>query len=410
MTRARRITAMALFVAAASAHGADYFVRVTGSNANNGTSPEAAWASVSHAVQRVGAGDTVYIGAGVYTGQLYMSNRGGTQNNPVRFVADTDGARTGDAGEVTLTNAGLAHVQRSSHTHFVGLNLVSTGQTLIYNDNSQGLLLEDCTLTGSGGALSGHNGGSFIVRNCTITANGNHAVYLAGGSLEMSDTTVLKTGTQHSSVHAANNATVTIERSSLLDGNHIIYSSGSTITLINTVLANARASGLHVANQTRLTMVHCTINNITHDAIYADGGNHFIRNTIFSNAGRYMYFRANNANINESHCLYSGWGSQLAYNFTPSNPVLAAPEFTDASADDYTLTAGSAAIDAGTDASDHTANDRLARARPQADGWDIGAFEGVGGTNEEGADDAGGGGTGRGRVVRWLEIAPLESE
>lgn len=381
----RRFIVLALAAAlgllrASVCRAADYFVRMDGSNGNTGTSPGAAWATVAHAAQRVGAGDTVYIGAGTYAGQIYLTNRGGTAESPVRFVGDTQGLMTGDAGEVILTNNGLAHVQRSSHTHFIGLRLVSTGNTLVYNDNSQGVLLQDCVLEGAGSALSSQNAGSFVVRDCTISAAGNHGVYLSQGSLEMSGTTVTAVGTQYSAVHATNGATVVIDRSSLLDGGHVLYFSGATVTLTNTVVANARLSGVHAVNQTRMTAVHCTFDSIANDAMYLDGGQHTIHNTIFHDAGRYMIFRANNASITELHCLYDGWGTQLGSNFTPTDPVLADPMFADASASDYTLADGSPALDAGMDASGFTVEDRDGSGRPDGAGWDIGAYEAGGAT------------------------------
>lgn len=358
---------------------ADYFVRMEGSNGNPGTSPAQAWATVAYAVQRVGAGDTVYIGAGTYTGQLYMSNRGGTADQPVRFVGDTNGLRTGDAGEVVLSNNGLVHVQRSSHTHFIGLRLVSSGSTLVYNDNSQGVLIQDCVLEGAGSGLTSQNAGSFTVRDSTIDAAGNHAVYLSQGSLDMSGVVVLRTGPQHSAVHATNNPTVVIDRSTLTSGGHGLYFSGATVTLTNTVMAGAGQSGVHAVNQSRVTIINCTFDSIGIDGLYLDNGQHTIRNTIFRDAGRYMIFRANNASIAESNCLYEGWGNQLGWNFTPADPVLADPAFTDAASGDYTLSPGSPAIDAGSDASQYTAFDRAGSARPAGGGWDIGAYEaGVG--------------------------------
>ncbi len=393
---------LGMLLLTASAEAAEYFVRQNGSNLASGLTPAEAWATVSHAASRLGAGDTVYIGAGTYSGQLYLVDRGGTAQSPVRFVGDSTGTHTGDAGEVRLTHSGLAHLQRSGYTEFVGLTLASTGNNVIYNDASVGVVLERCVVDGSGGALYAANGGSLIVRDCTISALQGHGVFLSGASLTMSGTSVTRVGTAYSSVHASN-STATIERSSLLDGNHVVYTDRSRVSLTNTVVANARACGVHSANSSVLALMHCTFNDIATDGLYAGSGTHTVRNTIFNDTRRYVYFRANNASITATNCLYANWGTALAYGYTPSNPVLADPGFSNASADDYTLLTGSGALDAGVDASAFTAVDRLGRARPDGGGWDIGAFEGIGGSGDEAP-------VVYRRVVRWREVSPVEGE
>lgn len=79
----------------------NYFVRKTGSDGNAGTSAGAAWLTIGKALTSggVAAGDTVYIGAGIYRETVTAS-----LTNPaseVKFVGDVDGAYTGDPGEVS---------------------------------------------------------------------------------------------------------------------------------------------------------------------------------------------------------------------------------------------------------------------------------------------------------------------
>jgi parallel beta-helix repeat protein len=85
---------------------ATYYVRQTvGDDANDGLSPERAWRSVSRLSRAMQAGDTAYVGPGLYREQVTVMN-GGTPDQRVVFIADTTGQHTGDPpGTVMLTGA-----------------------------------------------------------------------------------------------------------------------------------------------------------------------------------------------------------------------------------------------------------------------------------------------------------------
>ena len=89
---------------ASEARAATYYVRKTGNDNNSGTSPAAAWLTLGKAAQTLVAGDTVYVGAGVYT-QSFVPLNDGTASTPIRFIADSSGAMTGDAGNVEIGRA-----------------------------------------------------------------------------------------------------------------------------------------------------------------------------------------------------------------------------------------------------------------------------------------------------------------
>lgn len=82
---------------------ATYYVRKTGSDTNNGTSPATAWATIAKALgsgSPVTGGDIVYIGAGVYAEAVTVAI---TPTTEVRVVGDVTGRYTGDGGEVRIT-------------------------------------------------------------------------------------------------------------------------------------------------------------------------------------------------------------------------------------------------------------------------------------------------------------------
>lgn len=390
--------------AASGALAKNYYVRPDGDDRRPGVSHATAWQTLAHAISKARPGDTIYVGAGRYQGQLYMNRFAGEESAPIRFVADTAGEHLrNDGGAVELVNgSGLLYMKDSHHVHFVGFEMRSGSGTLLYNDGSDGVVFEDCTIESGGGALHANRADGFVVRRCEITASG-HGVYSAGATVTLTDSTIRVTNASNSPLHGANRSTITGDRVTLLGGGHVVYLAGGVLTLTNAVLAGGRNTAIHGASSPAVTLVQSTLHGVGGDGIYASGGSWTVRNTIISDPARYAFFRAGNAAFDESHGLYHGWGQAMAYGFTPSDPVLDDPGFVDAAGEDFRLSSGSPAVDAGADCAAYTGVDRLGLARPSGAGWDIGAFEFAGGAAPE-EDEAVGV---RRRVVRWREISPL---
>lgn len=81
---------------------ATYYVRTTGSDAAAGTSAAAAWLTIGKAMTTVSAGDTVWVGAGTY--RVSSTIAPSSMASMTYLYGDTDGSKTGDAGEVIVTN------------------------------------------------------------------------------------------------------------------------------------------------------------------------------------------------------------------------------------------------------------------------------------------------------------------
>ncbi|HEY65553.1 MAG TPA: hypothetical protein G4O02_13385 [Caldilineae bacterium] len=134
-----------------------YYVRKSGSDANDGLSPSTAWLTLGKAAGMVAAGDTVYVGAGVYREQVTMT-ASGSSGSPIRWIADVTGEYTGDAGLVVISardSDGAAPVRAScldpGQQNFVEWHgFVFDGGTsaAVYNVSAGNTVYEGCIFEG----------------------------------------------------------------------------------------------------------------------------------------------------------------------------------------------------------------------------------------------------------------------
>jgi parallel beta-helix repeat protein len=99
--------ALAIFTTLAThAAATDYYVRQTvGDDHNDGLSAATAWQSVTKLSTAMKAGDTAYVGPGLYRGAVIVLHDG-TADQRLVFIADATGQHTGDPpGTVMITGA-----------------------------------------------------------------------------------------------------------------------------------------------------------------------------------------------------------------------------------------------------------------------------------------------------------------
>ena len=96
-----------------------YYVRSSGSDANAGDSPLAAWRTLSHALSVLAPGDTLFVGAGTYAPVTIGTVA--TEDAPLVIRADRTGAFTGDAGDVVIDAGGTDWGVRIDGAFFVRL-------------------------------------------------------------------------------------------------------------------------------------------------------------------------------------------------------------------------------------------------------------------------------------------------
>lgn len=170
-----------------------YYVRVTGSNAAAGTSAGAAWLTISYAMTHVAAGDTIYVGAGTYRVSAAIVPT--SMASMTYLYGDTDGSKTGDAGEVIVTNYATNDTTAPTNVNLFTLdskNFWTIGKlSLMAGSNGYGfrlltathdVTLQDLTIHSTGSATIGVNAITFgtavnlIVERCRLLCANSQVV------------------------------------------------------------------------------------------------------------------------------------------------------------------------------------------------------------------------------------------
>ncbi|MEW6071427.1 MAG: Ig-like domain-containing protein [Planctomycetota bacterium] len=183
-----------------------YYVRQSGSDAAGcagGTSPAMAWRTIGQAALCAGPGDTVYVGAGTYLEAITLTTSG-APGLPIRFIADSAGVYTGDAGEVVVDGGGAnqaihvdaADVEVAGFTvtggagvsapaggiRVSGDRVVVRGNT-VYG-NSRGIYVHDCDAAVIEENRASNNAGvsadGIVVDSCTGTVVRGNLAYNNG--------------------------------------------------------------------------------------------------------------------------------------------------------------------------------------------------------------------------------------
>lgn len=144
--RVRRgaVGAMLVLLLAHVAHGAEYWVKNGGSDAANGLSQATAWATLVHAADVVGPGDTVRVLDGDYQG-FYLETSG-TAGNPITFKAEGPNVR----------------ITQNNPTTPDGINLEGASWVVI-----DGFVVNDRSRAGIRTVLGHH----VTIRNCSLGSN-----------------------------------------------------------------------------------------------------------------------------------------------------------------------------------------------------------------------------------------------
>jgi hypothetical protein len=365
----------AIFVSALAvdADAATYYVRKTGNDGSNGLSAATAFKTIKKAATVASAGDTVFVGAGTYTDKNEVKNDG-TSTNPIRFVADSSGAQTGDAGDVIIDKKESFKMDGDDYIEIDGF-IFDGDEAMVSWKNSIGGVLENCEFRNGKKPIL-LNGVTVTVDNCYIHDNDESGIEIDGSSSNVTikfcrvvfntkkgivikkaaqviieDTTCSDNG-DHGMRLEADGSLVSITRCIMQrnkDGMHVHPKSNNpqlTITLLNCLLSDNREEGIQNHAKNPIVIVnHCTVvNNGSHGFDFSNGTG-WVKNTIMAFNGGYGLMGGGSGS-GDYNLLY-GNTSGSTFNFTAgSNDVNSDPEFYGGG--DYHINYISLAIDAGT--------------------------------------------------------------
>lgn len=378
------IVAIALFHAV-TANAATYYVATTGNNSNPGTSSQP-WRTIAYAVDRMVAGDTSYVRSGVYKEGFIKFTKSGTQSAPIRLLNAAGQFPTIDCIDKT---AG----------HRINIQSISGQKYPIGWITIEGFEIRNC-----------HNGIKFYnLHNSTIRRNWIHHSLASG---------IWGNGTK-----------VTIDRNKINNngtpstGAHGVYTNGSYFTISNNLFYNNQKYGLQFNGSS--SSFYDSSRHAGPE--YANSYNWTIANNTFAyqkeSPGMVVWGKTcNNARIQNNifyeNAVTKGTSSAQGINFisttctgvqirnniafatgaggtkftegsapgvTQSGNIVNQlnPKFVNApstlpSSPNFSLAAGSPAIDRGLSLSE-TKISYPGTARPQMSAYDIGAYEYYGG-------------------------------
>jgi parallel beta-helix repeat protein len=140
------------------------YVRASGNDDNDGSSPAQALRTMTSAASRSAPGTTIHVGPGVYTGRITFTRVAGTADEPIQLLADPSGRTTGDAaGDVVLDAGGDSVNLVVTRTPFMTID------GFVFQGSVPQTTPDRVASTGIGLRTQSH---SVTIRNCVFTSGG----------------------------------------------------------------------------------------------------------------------------------------------------------------------------------------------------------------------------------------------
>ncbi|HZR82953.1 MAG TPA: right-handed parallel beta-helix repeat-containing protein [Candidatus Binatia bacterium] len=187
------IAVVAAALAATRAFATDYWVKNGGDDGASGTSLAAAWATLGHAANAVGPGDTVHVADGSYEG-FYLTTSG-TASAPIVFQAEGSDVR------ITSDNG----------TTPDGINLEGASWVVI-----EGFHVDSRTRAG----IRAVSGAHVTVRNCLLGFNGRWGILTGFVDDFVAEGNVAHHSVAEHGIYVSNSADRPIVRNNLVYSNH----------------------------------------------------------------------------------------------------------------------------------------------------------------------------------------------
>jgi parallel beta-helix repeat protein len=357
-------------------NAATYYVRKTGNNSNSGTTAAQAWLTIDRAANTVVAGDVVYVGAGTYNEEV-TPNNDGTAGNLIRYVADTTGAFTGDAGTVLISSVTFQafDIDTDDYLRITGFKMTGGTARALRINGSAGIIIEDCEIYSSSGDGIYPNDSTCtldrcIVRNCT-----DFGLQLSGTStVTVNDSEFRSNGIGVYSDGLGTRA-MTMSRCQVLqNGGRGIYLDGGTYTLKNCLIRANVTDGVWLLNGSA-TLWHCTLYANQGVGVRQSAGTATITNSIIANGWQQGLLLSGGSMTHTYNCVYgNAWGnfSGVAQS---TGEVITDPRFWSTTC--LELQDGSPCINTGVNPGGAVTDDIEKVARPSGGAYDMGCYETV---------------------------------
>ncbi len=280
--------------------GTIYYVRASGSDASAGTSAGTAWQTLGHAIANVVAGDTIFVGSGVYNESLTLGVAGAS-GSTIQWIGDITGSNTGDPGPVSLTDSGsnrVLNVNNKGYNTFDSFIFAgATGGEGIYSGTGApaGIIFKNCTMTGNSIGVSLRNAGAMVFENNIVSSNSTAAVQLDQGSSDTIFRNNLIINNSGKGLQLVkNNANVTVINNTFNNntGNQIEVGQNGSAIITNNIITNGGAGGIAKVSSGTATIDHNDVwNNNSGTSNYtggfAAGTNDISSDPLFVGGGSY---------------------------------------------------------------------------------------------------------------------------
>ncbi len=406
-----------------SVWAADYYVAVGGDNANDG-SAGTPWKSITHALGQAVAGDIIHVAGGTYsvlaTGESFplVMKQEVTVSGANRDTTILDGASAAavisavGVNTVTLSNFTISNGKASQGggINIADSNINITNNIIRNNEAASGAAI---SAKGFSGTISGNTitanlatdtGGGIRLTDSSGSVSGNvvsnnqagagAGFYLTGGTSAITANQITSnTAYMHGGGLYIADCAGSVERNTILSNQATtgsgggIYAVNFSGSLNNNLIAKNVADAVGGLYASGFDSTSELINNTIADNVgtlaesvggmQAAGVSSVLKNNIFWNNGADdLYGGLEGAGILNEGAVGISYSLIDDYVGTNNN-IYADPAFANAVGSDYSLTAGSPAIDTGT-ANGAPALDIEGNSRSQGAGVDMGAYESVG--------------------------------
>lgn len=378
MQRTVILAALAVVCLVAARSGATtYYVSTAGKDTNSGLSVTAPFKTITKAASVAAAGDVVHIRTGTYSESI-TTPRAGTTAAPIRFIADTTKSIFDKAGRATINGGPIPLTINKSYVQFSGFRLPGGAPCVMVQD-AIGIVLTNCDIDKS------KTGENITVANAVvqivdshIRRGKTHGLVAKAGSVVDTRGGTIRQNTQRG-VLAESGSEVLLSRVALYSNKvNAIELANAEMEIINCLIYSNTGAGIRMETGASGVLIvrYSTIARNTTDGVLQKGGTSTIQSSIISHNRSRGLARDSGTMTNVRNCIALNSGGNYAGQAKGLGEIDADPQYT--STTSYILLPTSPCLNIGLDLAITT--DFVSASRPQGGGYDLGCYEGAGGS------------------------------